>query len=118
MNHHKLVLPEHMNHHNSLFGGYMLKWIDEFAYITANIDYPGNKFVTISMENTTFKHRIACGQILCFTITENKRGKSSVKYDVNVYDRTHHRDEETVLVATHITFVNVDENNEKKTINK
>ncbi len=29
MDHHKLVLPEFLNHHGFLFGGYLLKWIDE-----------------------------------------------------------------------------------------
>ncbi len=31
MKHHKLILPEFMNGQSALFGGYLLKWIDELA---------------------------------------------------------------------------------------
>jgi acyl-CoA hydrolase len=26
-----IVRPEHLNHHGDLFGGTMLRWIDEFS---------------------------------------------------------------------------------------
>ena len=39
MDHRKLVQPEYMNEQGSLFGGYLLKWLDEFAYITASIAF-------------------------------------------------------------------------------
>jgi len=31
MNQYKLALPEHLNHYGYLFGGNMLKWVDEYA---------------------------------------------------------------------------------------
>jgi hypothetical protein len=40
MEYYKLILPEHLNHHGKLFGGNTLKWIDEFAYITASQEFP------------------------------------------------------------------------------
>ena len=76
MDHRKLVHPQHMNEQGSLFGGYLLKWLDEFAYITASVDYPGNRFVTIALNNVTFKHPIRCGQILCFSVNETHLGRS------------------------------------------
>ena len=51
---HKLVLPERLNHYGYLFGGYLLHWVDEYAYITANLDFPGHRFVNID-ENGTKK---------------------------------------------------------------
>ena len=50
MENHRLVLPEHLNHYGFLFGGHLLKWVDEFAYIAATIEYPGYNFVTIGMD--------------------------------------------------------------------
>ena len=85
MNHRKLVQPEHMNDQGSLFGGYLLKWIDEFAYITACIDYTGNRFVTIGLDQVEFKHPIALGEILRFTVTETRKGTTSVSYLVEVF---------------------------------
>jgi acyl-CoA hydrolase len=84
MDHHKLVLPEHLNDQGSLFGGYLLKWLDEFAYITANIEFPGHRFVTIALENVEFKHQIACGQILCFSVNRTRIGTTSVEYFIEV----------------------------------
>src|SRR5574344_538715 len=41
-----LVRSEHLNHNGKLFGGYMLLWVDEYAYIAAITEYPGARFVT------------------------------------------------------------------------
>ncbi|MBT8443043.1 MAG: acyl-CoA thioesterase [Gammaproteobacteria bacterium] len=115
MNHRKLVLPEHMNSQDSLFGGYLLKWLDEFAYITAQLEFPGRRFVTIAMNNVEFRHPITCGQILRFQVTRGRLGTTSVEYEVEVFDdRTGDRD--LVLFATQITFVNLDDDGRKAPI--
>ena len=36
----KLVLPEHLNHGGFLFGGNLLKWVDEAGYMAARLDLP------------------------------------------------------------------------------
>jgi acyl-CoA hydrolase len=108
MNHRKLVLPEHMNAQGSLFGGYLLKWLDEFAYITAQLEFPGHRFVTIAMNNVVFRHPIECGQILRFSVNRSRVGRTSVEYDVDVYD-DHAADKDLVLFSTQITFVNLDD---------
>ncbi|MGI9343762.1 MAG: acyl-CoA thioesterase [Gammaproteobacteria bacterium] len=130
MNHRKLVLPEHMNSQGSLFGGYLLKWLDEFAYITAQLEFPGRRFVTIAMNNVEFRHPITCGQILRFTVKRARLGTTSVEYSVRVYDERevgdrddgHHDgdddgdDDDGVLFATKITFVNLDDDGGKMPI--
>ena len=116
MNHRKLVHPEHMNDQGSLFGGYLLKWIDEFAYITASIDYPGNRFVTIALDNVEFKHPIELGEILRFTVTETRKGTTSVEYLVEVFGEKEADSDKTALFATKITFVNVQGDNGKAPI--
>ena len=35
----KLVLPEHLNQYGFLFGGNLLKWIDEVSWM-ASLDFP------------------------------------------------------------------------------
>ncbi len=118
MDHRKLVLPEHLNAEGSLFGGYLLKWLDEFAYITASMSYPGNRFVTIALNNVTFKHQIRCGQILCFSVNMTKLGNSSVEYRVEVFGEIDQPKDRGILFATTITFVNVTESGEKARINR
>ncbi len=116
MDHHKLVLPEYMNDQGILFGGYLLMWIDEFAYITANLDHPGHRFVTVAMDHVVFKHPIENGQILRFTVLEVGRGQTSVKYRVEVYGEKFHEKTEKLrevpLFETGITFVNISEEGE------
>jgi acyl-CoA hydrolase len=86
MDHYKLVLPEHLNHYGSLFGGNLLKWIDEFAYIPAKLEFPGHQFVTIALENVEFRQRVGNGEILKFSIVYHHVGNSSVQYNMKAFD--------------------------------
>jgi len=115
MQHHKLVLPEHMNHQGSLFGGYLLMWIDEFAYVTANLHFPGHRFVTIALDNVEFKHRIECGEIICFAVTLEKQGNTSLTYHIAVTGTRGQSDK--LLFETRVSFVSVDDKGDKKKLN-
>jgi len=116
MNHRKLVQPEYMNEQGNLFGGYLLKWLDEYAYITASIDYPGNRFVTIGLEKVEFRKPIALGEILRFCVSETRKGNTSLEYLVEVFGERAAESADTALFATKITFVNVDEEGTKQAI--
>jgi acyl-CoA hydrolase len=116
MEHHKIILPEYMNDQGNLFGGYLLKWLDEFAYVTVNLEFPGHRFVTIALDNVTFRNPIACGQILRFVITRSRLGNTSVDYGVEVFIEPSSLSSKDVVFGTRITFVNVDENGNKALI--
>lgn len=116
MKYHKLVLPEFMNDQGALFGGYLLKWIDEFSYIQASLDYPNNRFVTVSLDSVEFRKPISLGAMLCFDINLNRLGNTSVKYNVKVYDAKAPGGTDEILFETNIIFVNVDPSGTKKKI--
>ena len=116
MNHRKLVQPEHMNDQGSLFGGYLLKWIDEFAYISACIEHPGNRFVTIALDKVEFHHPISLGEILRFQVTETRLGRTSVEYLVEVFGQKMATNPNETLFATKITFVNLGKDGKKASI--
>ena len=116
MDHHKFVISEHLNHYGTLYGGTLLKWIDEVGYITANVDYPGNRFVTIALDNVEFRHRIEVGAILRFTVEQIRLGNTSVSYLVQVYAAHDEQLVDQVLFETNITFVNIDANGNKANI--
>jgi acyl-CoA hydrolase len=116
MDHYKFVITEHLNHYGSLYGGTLLKWIDEVGYITANVHYPNNRFVTISLDNVEFRHRIAVGTILRFSVQERHFGTTSVGYHVEVYDAVVDKSTAKVLFETNITFVNIGADGNKKSI--
>jgi acyl-CoA hydrolase len=110
----KLVLPEHLNHYGFLFGGNLLKWIDEISYIAVTLDYPGCNFVTVGMDKVEFKKSIRGGSILCFVAEKNKTGHTSVEYTVSVYKKSIESGERILAFSTSITFVCLDEKGMKK----
>lgn len=116
MQHHKLVLPGHLNHYGFLFGGYLLQWIDEVAYITATLDFPEHEFVTIAMDNVTFKKKITHGEVLKFDVRQKRLGTSSVEYLIQVFGETRRKQEDTVLFETSMTFVAIDQDGNKTAI--
>lgn len=104
-----LVRPEHLNHHGYLFGGVMLKWIDENAWMAATRDYPDCTFVTINMDACHFKHRVENGAILRFRMQRAEQGKTSVSYLVNVFADEPGAKIEKEVFSTKVTFVRLDE---------
>ncbi len=116
MDHFKLVLPEHLNHYGKLFGGHLLKWIDEFAYITANLEFPGNCFVTIALDNVEFRHGVENGEILRFRVVREKLGNTSIHYKVSVFGTRRPGEADVVLFDTRISLVNIDEGGAKARI--
>jgi len=116
MQHYKIVLPEHLNDYGFLFGGSLLKWVDEIAYIRVSLDLPEQKFVTVGLDEVTFRHQIVKGQILCFQCQQTRIGRTSVTYQVQVFGERYQRDLHKVLFETHITFVCVDDEGNKTLI--
>lgn len=116
MEHYKIVLPADLNDYGSLFGGTLLKWLDEIAYIHVSLDFPGQHFVTIGLDNVEFRHPILEGQILRFRCKKIRVGHTSVSYNVRVYGARYNRDSEQVLFENNISFVCVDGDGNKTEI--
>ena len=112
MENHRLVLPEHLNHYGFLFGGHLLKWVDEFAYIAATMEYQDCNFVTIGMDSVEFKKSVRQGTILKFIVEKTKKGTTSLQYLVHVY-RSNNLEESNFIFSTRVTFVRVDEQGNK-----
>ena len=103
------VRPEHLNHHGYLFGGVLLMWVDEFAWMTASLDFPGCSMVTVAMNDIQFKHRVMNGAILRLAIQPVRRGTSSISYGLTVYSDEPGSREEREVFTTAVTFVNIDD---------
>ena len=116
MENYNLVRPEHLNHHGYLFGGQMLSWIDESAWMAAARDFSNCTFVTRAMDKIDFKHQVKNGSILRFDVIKTKTGISSVTYLVEVYEDERSSEGEKLAFSTTVTFVNIDENGNKQNI--
>lgn len=112
MENHRLVLPEHMNQFGFLFGGYLLKWVDEMAWMAASMDFKPCLFVTVGMDDVSFRKSVTEGTILRFETTQIKRGNTSVTYLVRVLK------EEEAIFTTDVTLVRVDEQGRKQSLPK
>jgi acyl-CoA hydrolase len=103
-----LVRPEHLNHHGYLFGGVMLKWVDENAWMAASREYPGCNLVTVAMDACRFKHRVENGSILRFHIEKVSQGKTSATYNVVVFADAPGASQENEVFSISVTFVHLD----------
>ncbi|WP_177420625.1 acyl-CoA thioesterase [endosymbiont of Lamellibrachia barhami] len=118
MENHKLVLPEHLNHYGYLFGGNLLKWVDECAWIAASLEHPGCKFVTIGMENLAFKKSIKLGTILRFDVRRTGSGNTSVHYQVDVFADNLETGAEASVFSTSVTFVCLNDAGDKTPVSQ
>lgn len=103
------VRPEHLNHHGYLFGGVLLMWVDESAWMTVSLDFPDCTMVTVAMDKILFKTRVENGAILRFVIAPIKRGKTSITYGVTVFSDEPGKAIEKEVFTTKVTFVRIDE---------
>jgi len=109
----KLILPEHLNHGGFLFGGNMLKWTDEYAWIAATMEHSGCNFVTIGMDQVRFTKPVREGMILRFVANCSHVGNSSVQYTIEVYRENEAITQGNLIFSAMITFVRLDESGNK-----
>lgn len=93
----------------------MLKWVDEYGYIAACLDFSGERFVTIAMNDIQFKKSVKVGEILRFQAQRMSVGNTSVSYEV-VVSRDAKKQSIEVIFDTKITYVCIDENGETKSL--
>lgn len=100
-----LVRPEHLNHHGFLFGGRLLEWLDEQAYIAAIcLCSPKANLVTIGIDRVEFKKSVAQGGIIHFRSCVVHVGTTSITAYTGV--NRHPRGEE--IFSAYTTFVALD----------
>ena len=77
----RIILPELLNDRGTLFGGNLLKWMDEVAYITAT-RFLHEHMVTVLVEHVKFQKPILPGNII--EIVGPMVNVGCVKVQVNV----------------------------------
>lgn len=77
-----LVRPEFLNHGGTLFGGYLMQWADDMAYIAASLAYPEATFVTKLFGPFDFKSPARAGDILRILSQVESTGTTSCRVPV------------------------------------
>lgn len=113
MDYFTIVRPEHLNHYGYLFGGEMLKWVDEYAYITAIREFPNNRFVTRGMDAASFNKSVRNGAMLRFTVQRAKLGNTTVTYNIKVFAQYLENTHVDEVFDINVTMNAVDHNGQK-----
>lgn len=99
-----LVRPEHLNHHGYLFGGRLLEWLDEQAYIAAmSLLKPEANLVTIAIDRVQFRHSVKQGSLLRFRSLPVHAGRTSLTVFTQVFLLVGAKEFE--MFSAYVTFV-------------
>lgn len=79
-----LICPAHINHYGRLFGGQLLKWIDELAGIVA-IRHCGGTVTTAAIDNLQFQAPAYMGDMIVLRGMVTGVGRTSMEVRVDTY---------------------------------
>ncbi|RTR28202.1 acyl-CoA thioesterase [Shewanella atlantica] len=105
----KAIFPSITNHHNTLFGGEALAWMDETAFIAAT-RFCRKPLVTVSSDRIDFKKAIPAGSLAEIIANVIHVGNTSLKVEVNIFVEDMYKDHREHAIRGVFTFVAVDEN--------
>ena len=103
----KLIKPGDLNARNTLFGGALLKWIDEEAGIYAMTKLDTKNVVTKYISEIDFVSSAQQGDVIEIGLGFKKIGRTSISFSCevrNVFSK------QTIIAIENIVFVKVDEN--------
>lgn len=102
----KWVKPEDLNPNGSLFGGSLLKWIDEEAAIYAIIQLESPRVVTKLISEINFVSSARQGDIIELGLTATEFGRTSITLRCEVRNKITHK---SILTVDRMVFVNIGE---------
>jgi acyl-CoA hydrolase len=103
----KIVKPGDLNPANRLFGGQMMKWLDEAAGIYAACQLKTTKMVTLKVSELLFQSPGLQGDIIEFFCETTKFGTSSFTVRVAARTREFERPGRDIVTAE-LIFVTID----------
>jgi acyl-CoA hydrolase len=103
----KLIKPGDLNARGTLFGGQLLKWIDEEAAIFAICQLGDKNIVTKLMSEIDFVRTANVGDIIEIGMEVVKFGTTSITLKCDVRNKN---TKESIITIERIVFVLLDEN--------
>ena len=102
----KWVKPEDLNPNGTLFGGSLLRWIDEEAAIYAIVQLGNQRVVTKYMSEINFVSASRQGDIIELGITATEFGRTSITLKCEVRNKITRK---SILTVDKMVFVNLGE---------
>lgn len=103
-----LVMPEHTNPQNSIFGGVVMSWIDMAAAMVAE-RHSGRPVVTVHVDDISFKAPIKIGDHVLVKASVNYVGKTSMLVGVKVIAENPFTGISRHTTTAYLTFVALDD---------
>jgi len=107
----KWVRPEDLNANGTLFGGSLLKWIDEEATIYAILQLGNRRVVTKIISEINFVASAIEGDLIEMGLIATKFGTSSITMRAEVRNMITRK---SILTVDHIVFVGLGEDGRPK----
>ncbi len=107
-----VIRPEFLNHIGTLFGGFIMQWADDMAYIAASLGFPEAAFVTRRFESFDFTAPARNGDIL--KIFAQIAGVGDTSCQVRVWGVDARAGGE--VFRTQAVMVNVDSDGRRKSV--
>lgn len=104
----KAVFPDTTNHHDTLFGGTALQWMDEVSFIAAT-RFSRQKIVTVSTDKIDFKHPVPAGSVVELVANVVHVGRTSLKVQVDVFVEDLYQDGCEKAITGKFSFVAIDD---------
>ncbi|HWK98509.1 MAG TPA: hotdog domain-containing protein [Parapedobacter sp.] len=102
----KWVKPEDLNPNGTLFGGTLLRWIDEEAVIYAIVQLGNPHIVTKFISEINFVSSARQGDIIELGITATHFGRTSITLTCQVRNKITRK---SILTIDKLVFVNLDQ---------
>jgi acyl-CoA hydrolase len=107
----KLIKPGDLNARNTLFGGALLRWIDEEAGIYAMTKLGSKNVVTKYMTEINFVNSAQQGDVIEIGLGFNAVGRTSISFSCEVRNLF---SKQSIIKIDNIVFVHVDEDGSPK----
>lgn len=103
------VRPEDLNANGTLFGGSLLRWIDEEAAIYAIVQLGNHRVVTKIISEINFLASAVQGDLIEMGLRATRFGRTSITMRAEVRNMITRR---SILTIDRLVFVSLDENGE------
>jgi uncharacterized protein (TIGR00369 family) len=104
----EMVMPNHTNPQNTIFGGTIMSWVDIAAAMCA-AKHAGKPVVTVHIDDIDFLSPIKVGYHVIIKASINYVGRTSMIIGVQVLSENPYTGEQRKTTKAYLTFVALDE---------
>ncbi len=113
----RVITPDTLNGHGTLFGGTAMKWMDEVAYICAT-KLTGQKMVTVKVNQIRFLHPVNPGTIIEIRSEVTKIKNVSIEIKIEILAEVDDSINRQKAIEGNFIFVALDESNKPVNIRR